>query len=201
MYLDFSVSKLFDSSRLNFGIDLSSSSISSNNLGKHNRFTSSLYADYTFKTIDNKLSFSPGFSVSNFSDMSTHFFPGIDIGFDLSEKIDLYANYGKTYRIPTYTDLYYSDRNTIGNPNLNPEHAITNEIGIKYSNENIDIKDTVIVEQGDIRFEKSEAVGILLEKINFKYTYLIVNIFPKFFRNLVYDFIDRYRYNIFGKIK
>ena len=139
IYLDFSFSKLFDSSRLNFGIDLSSSSISSNNLGKHNRFTSSLYADYTFKTIDNKLSFSPGFSVSNFSDMSTHFFPGIDIGFDLSEKINLYANYGKTYRIPTYTDLYYSDRNTIGNPNLNPEHAITNEIGIKYSNENIDI--------------------------------------------------------------
>ena len=139
IYLDFSFSKLFDSSRLNFGIDLSSSSISSNNLGKHNRFTSSLYADYTFKTKDNKLSFSPGFSVSNFSDMSTHFFPGIDIGFDLSEKINLYANYGKTYRIPTYTDLYYSDRNTIGNPNLNPEHAITNEIGIKYSNENIDI--------------------------------------------------------------
>ena len=57
----------------------------------------------------------------------------------VSEKINLYANYGKTYRIPTYTDLYYSDRNTIGNPNLNPEHAITNEIGIKYSNENIDI--------------------------------------------------------------
>ena len=139
IYLDFSFSKLFDSSRLNFGIDLSSSSISSNNLGKHNRFTSSLYADYTFKTKDNRLSFSPGFSVSNFSDMSTHFFPGVDIGFDLSEKINLYANYGKTYRIPTYTDLYYSDRNTIGNPNLNPEHAITNEIGIKYSNENIDI--------------------------------------------------------------
>ena len=139
IYLDFSFSKLFDSSRLNFGIDLSSSSISSNNLGKHNRFTSSLYADYTFKIIDNKLSLSPGFSVSNFSDMSTHFFPGIDIGFNLSEKINLYANYGKTYRIPTYTDLYYSDRNTIGNSNLNPEHAITNEIGIKYSNENIDI--------------------------------------------------------------
>jgi len=69
------------------------------------------------------------------------------------------------------------------------------------SNENINIKDTVIVEEGDVRFEKSEAVGILLKKINFKFTYLIVNIFPKFFRNLVYDFIARYRYNIFGKIK
>ena len=139
IYLDFSFSKLFESSRLNFGIDLSNSSISSNNLGDHNRFTTSLYADYTFKTKDNKLSFSPGLSISNFSDMSTHFFPGIDVGFDVNEKINLYANYGKTYRIPTYTDLYYSDRNTIGNPDLNPEHAITNEIGIKYSNENVDV--------------------------------------------------------------
>ena len=138
IYLDFSFSKLFESSRLNFGIDLSNSSISSNNLGDHNRFTTSLYADYTFKTKDKKLSFSPGLSISNFSDMSTHFFPGMDVGFDINEKINLHANYGKTYRIPTYTDLYYSDRNTIGNPDLNPEHAITNEIGIKYSNENID---------------------------------------------------------------
>jgi len=77
--------------------------------------------------------------------MSTHFFPGIDIGFDVNEKINLYANYGKTYRIPTYTDLYYSDRNTIGNPDLNPEHAITNEIGIKYSNENIDVSSSFFI--------------------------------------------------------
>ena len=69
------------------------------------------------------------------------------------------------------------------------------------SNEHIDIKDTVIVEKGDVQYEKSDAVSILLNKINFKVSYLIVNIFPKFFRNLVYDFIARYRYNIFGKIK
>ena len=69
------------------------------------------------------------------------------------------------------------------------------------SNEDIDIKDTVIVEKGDVRYEKSDAVSILLNEINFKISYLIVNIFPKFFRNLVYDFIARYRYNIFGKIK
>ena len=69
------------------------------------------------------------------------------------------------------------------------------------SNENIDIKDTVIVEEGDVRFQKSEAVSILLMKINFKFTYFIINIFPKFIRNLVYDFIARYIYNIFVKMK
>ena len=69
------------------------------------------------------------------------------------------------------------------------------------SNEHVDIKDTVIVEKGNVQYEKSDAVSILLNKINFKVSYLIVNIFPKFFRNLVYDFIARCRYNIFGKIK
>ena len=67
------------------------------------------------------------------------FFPGLDLGFHLSKKIKLYANFGKTYRIPTYTDLYYSDRNTIGNPDLDPEHALSNEFGFKYENQNIQL--------------------------------------------------------------
>lgn len=69
------------------------------------------------------------------------------------------------------------------------------------SNENIDIRDTVIVEDEGIRFEKSDAVSILLKKINFKFSYSIISIIPKFLRNLIYDFIARYRYDIFGKIK
>jgi len=69
------------------------------------------------------------------------------------------------------------------------------------SNENIDIKNTVIVKDGDISFEKSEAIIYVLEKLNFRFFYLFVNIIPKFLRNLIYDFIAKYRYNIFGKIK
>ena len=33
------------------------------------------------------------------------------------------------FRIPTFTDLYYSDRTTLGNANLKPEEAISNEVG------------------------------------------------------------------------
>ena len=73
------------------------------------------------------------------------FFPGFDIGFDLTETFNLYANYGKTYRIPTYTDLYYSDRNTIGNSELEPEHAITNEIGFKYNFNNVKIYSSILL--------------------------------------------------------
>src|SRR6056300_135051 len=106
-----------------FGIDLSTVKISSNNLGEHNRTTINLFADHTFKLLDEKLFVSPGIAVSYFSDMSFHSFPGIDLGYNVSSDFKIYSNIGKTYRIPTYTDLYYSDRTTVGNENLNPESA------------------------------------------------------------------------------
>ena len=116
-----------------FGLDLSAVNISSNNLGEHNRTTVSAYVDHTFKLFKEKLVLSPGLSMSYFSDLSFHSFPGIDLGYNLNSSFKLYSNIGKTYRIPTYTDLYYSDRTTIGNENLNPESATSTEYGLKYN--------------------------------------------------------------------
>ena len=123
-----------------FGIDLSAVNISSNNLGEHDRNTVSAYIDHTFKLFDEKLVVSPGISASYFSDMSFHSFPGIDLGYNLNSSFKLYSNIGKTYRIPTYTDLYYSDRTTIGNENLNPESATSTELGFKYDTSNLKIR-------------------------------------------------------------
>ena len=119
-----------------FGLDLSTVNISSNNLGEHNRTTVNLFADHTFKLFDQKLVVSPGIALSYFSDMSFHSFPGIDLGYNVSSDFKLYSNIGKTYRIPTYTDLYYSDRTTVGNENLNPESATSTEFGLKYNTSN-----------------------------------------------------------------
>ena len=119
-----------------FGVDLSTVNISSNNLGEHKRTTVNLFADYTFKLFDEKLFISPGIALSYFSDMSFHSFPGIDLGYNISSDFKIYSNIGKTYRIPTYTDLYYSDRTTVGNENLNPESATSTELGLKYNSSN-----------------------------------------------------------------
>ena len=122
-----------------FGIDLSTVNISSNNLGEHDRTTVNLFVDHTFKLFDEKLVLSPGIAVSYFSDMSFHSFPGIDLGYNINSNFKLYSNIGKTFRIPTYTDLYYSDRTTIGNENLNPESATSTEMGFKYITSNFKI--------------------------------------------------------------
>ena len=76
----------------------------------------------------------PGLVANYFSDFGSHSFPGIDMGWQISPKFRLYANTGATFRIPTFTDLYYSDRTTLGNANLKPEEAISNELGIRLFN-------------------------------------------------------------------
>lgn len=116
-----------------FGIDISKIYLRSNNLGNRNRFMTNLFLEHRFSFLDNTLDITPGVAVTYFSDFKFHAFPGLDIGYDITNNLKAYGNIGYTYRIPTYTDLYYSDPRTNGNPDLEPEEAFAQEIGIKYT--------------------------------------------------------------------
>jgi iron complex outermembrane receptor protein len=115
-----------------FGVDVSKIYMRSNNLGNRNRFMTNVFLEHRFKLLNNKLDVTPGIAVNYFSDFKFHAFPGIDVGYRLTDEFKLYGNAGYTYRIPTYTDLYYSDPATVGNANLKPEEALSGELGGKY---------------------------------------------------------------------
>ena len=119
-----------------FGIDLSQIYLSSNNLGDRERFMGTLFLEHRFELFGNSLDITPGIAATYFSDFDFHIFPGIDLGYKISENWRVYANLGYTYRIPTYTDLYYSDPTTIGNENLDPEEALAEEIGVRFTSGN-----------------------------------------------------------------
>lgn len=120
-----------------FGIDMSKVYLRSNNLGNRNRFMTTMFVEHRFQLLDKRLDITPGAALTYFSDFKFNAFPGLDIGFDISNNLKAYGNIGFTYRIPTYTDLYYNDPGTIGNENLEPEEAFAQEIGIKYNTQNI----------------------------------------------------------------
>ncbi len=127
---------------IGIGIDLSNTWLSSNNLGERNRFITTIFAEQLINK--NKFSFTPGLAFSIYEKPSndlfkSKLFPGIDIGYKLSDKISLNANIGETFRIPTFTDLYYSDPNNEGNENLDPEKAFTSEVGFKLREKNYGI--------------------------------------------------------------
>lgn len=115
-----------------FGIDLSQIYISSNNLGQYNRLMSTLFLEHRFEFLEGTLDITPGIAATYYSDFKFHAFPGMDIGYEINEEFKVYGNIGYTYRIPTYTDLYYSDPTTLGNENLAPEEAIAEELGLKF---------------------------------------------------------------------
>lgn len=115
-----------------FGIDISKIYLRSNNLGNRNRFMTNVFLEHRFKVANDKLDITPGVALTYFSDFKFNAFPGLDLGFAISDNLRLYGNIGYTYRIPTYTDLYYSDPRTNGNSDLEPEEAFAQELGIKY---------------------------------------------------------------------
>ena len=116
-----------------FGVDFSRFSIQSNNLGERVRTMANFFLEHRFKL--GSFDITPGIAATYFSDFKFNAFPGLDIGVQISDKVRLYGNVGYTFRAPTFTDLYYSDPATSGNPNLEPEKAFAQEIGLKYSDD------------------------------------------------------------------
>ncbi len=67
------------------------------------------------------------------SDLDAPFtlFPGIDVGWQFRHHWRWYVTANRTLRLPTFTDLFYSGPDNLGNPFLEPEEAISLETGVK----------------------------------------------------------------------
>lgn len=118
------------------GLDIARVSIASNNLGYRERWVTTFFAEQRFHLAKRSIDLTPGIALSNYSDFGTQIFPGIDVGYAFDANSRIYGNLGYTYRIPTFTDLFYSDSTTRGNENLEAEEALTTEIGYRFSRGN-----------------------------------------------------------------
>jgi vitamin B12 transporter len=113
------------------GIDINGVTLVSNNLGNRERFVTSMFIEHRMEFFDHKLNITPGIQVNNYSDFGWNALPGIDMGYSLTDNLTLFSSIGYTYRVPTFTDLYYSDPVNEGNANLQPEYAWNYELGFK----------------------------------------------------------------------
>ncbi|WP_233632729.1 MULTISPECIES: TonB-dependent siderophore receptor [Parapedobacter] len=114
------------------GLEMRNEIIRSTNIGDHNRTNYGLYAEFKTEVI-NKLLLNAGAYLNYNSDYGWQVFPGVDLGYQLSERWKLVAHTGTGQRIPSFTDLYLDQRpGNIGNPSLVSERAWHAEGGIKY---------------------------------------------------------------------
>ncbi|MBR4441114.1 MAG: TonB-dependent receptor [Bacteroidales bacterium] len=64
--------------------------------------------------------------------------PGVDISYRPNIYWKIYANANSAMRMPTFTDLYYSGANIVGNSDLDPERSVDCSIGVRRRNQLVD---------------------------------------------------------------
>ncbi|KAA2223072.1 TonB-dependent receptor plug domain-containing protein [Chryseobacterium sediminis] len=119
------------------GVELRKEFLVSSNLGDRNRFVSQVFFEHHFSLLDKKLNISPGISWANYSKEGNFFYPGLDVGYNFNPNSKIYGNIAKVHRIPTFTELFYVSGTEKGNPNLQPENALSSEVGYQYQNNKI----------------------------------------------------------------
>ncbi len=116
---------------LYYGLDFDGDSIHSNNLGDHARNWGSGYVDLDWRSWK-RATFSLGAREEIISGGYDVFSPTAAVAYWLHSKLKARASAGYGFRLPTYTDLYYSDPTTVGNANLKPESAWNYEGGFDW---------------------------------------------------------------------
>jgi len=116
------------------GVEADGDSITSNNLGAHVRNRGAGYLDLDLRPAKSRWDLSAGTREEVFSGGPDPVFaPQLAGSIRLSPQLRLRASAGYGFRIPTYTDLYYSDPSTIGDPDLKPESAWSFDSGVNWS--------------------------------------------------------------------
>ena len=127
-------------STLAYGLEESGDSIHSFNifqgaqsyaLGVHARNQGAGYANLSLRAV-RRFSLSVGAREEVLSGGDSVFSPSAAAAFTLSKTIRLRGSAGHGFRLPTYTDLYYSDPATKGNAGLKPESSWSYEGGLDW---------------------------------------------------------------------
>ncbi len=113
------------------GGEIGREEIESESLGDHGRTRGGIFVEHRMD-LGSRLTLAGGAFAYHYTDWGWEIWPGLDAGFVLGEHSSLYASVERSFRVPTYTELYYDSPANVGNPDLQPEEAWTYEGGMKW---------------------------------------------------------------------
>ena len=109
--------------------------IDSTNLGDHARARSAAFVELgrPFSTATPSAGgFRAGLRVDTYETYGSRVSPQLAAWVALGAGLRARASIGTAFRVPTFTELYYVDPQTIGNPDLRPEQAVNVETGLTW---------------------------------------------------------------------
>lgn len=127
-----------------YGYELSADTIDSTNLQKHDRTRNAVYLEASPHIADD-LYLNAGVRADEFSDFGWEFSPSASAAYTLFKYYTVRFSVGRSYRIPTFTDLYYRDAANTGNPNLVPESSWSYDVGADYRRGSVEASATFFI--------------------------------------------------------
>ena len=124
-------SRVGEHSTFAYGLDTQGDEIDSNDLGHHARNRGAGYVNLDLQALQ-RVFLSLGTREEIFSGGRTELAPTAAGAIWLGGAWRLRASVSRAFRLPTYTDLYYSDPANLGNPLLKPESAWDYEAGLEW---------------------------------------------------------------------
>ncbi len=123
--------KIGQTMRVYYGVDGLREHIDSNNLGVHTRDQGGVYAAFDARALK-RFSFNVGAREELYTGVNEVFSPSVSGAYWVASRLKLRASASHAFRLPDYTELYYSAPGTLGNPNLKPETSWSYEGGVQF---------------------------------------------------------------------
>jgi vitamin B12 transporter len=117
--------------RLGAGFEYGEEMISSTNLGKHTRAHKSIFMDDS-KDLSARLSLGLSFRSDDFEGFDRAYTGSMNLRYNLFDENYLRLGTSRSIRVPSFTELYYSDPTTLGNSALSAEKSINYQAGYDY---------------------------------------------------------------------
>ena len=116
--------------RLVTGLDYKANFNDSTETAKHKYTVFAPFIENQFDvTKDLKLSLNA--RIDNYSNFGTQVSPSFSAIYRLNPDIKFHAIISRSFRAPTFNDLYWNSAGMVGNPNLKPEKGLTGEVGVE----------------------------------------------------------------------
>ena len=110
-----------------FGLEQRLEQLTSSNLGYRERHYQSAFVQAQGSI--NAMNYAAGLMVFAYNLENPQLMPSLQLGRALSDQHYVFANYSRGNRVPSWTEMYYTDPANVGNPNLLPEFSHAAELG------------------------------------------------------------------------
>lgn len=127
-----SVIQIHDSFSLIAGVEGNRNNIISSNLRNHTRSSIGILAT-VLGVIQKNILVDVGMRQDFHSEYGEQFNPTASVGYLFSQSAKIFISSGRSFRAPSYTELYYTSASRIGNADLKPEIGWSYEIGAEYA--------------------------------------------------------------------